>query len=104
MRKFTFILLTIATCWFAAYAARADELNLPAKTAAGAGFTVNTTGSGSATFFLIGPAGVLKRELSAGSPITITGDEARTAGRYVAILRSGGESTSKELIIMPAKP
>ena len=104
MRKFTFIVLTVAICWFAAYAARAAELSAPSKPAAGAGFTVNTSGSGSATFFLIGPATALKREVTLGQPVSITGDEARAAGRYVAILRVGGESSSKEVFVTPAKP
>jgi len=104
MRKFTFILLTVAMCWFAAYAAHAAELSVPARNIAGAGFSVNTSGTGSATFFLIGPATVLKREVNLGEPIAISGDEARTAGRYVAILLAGGESNSKEFVVTPAKP
>ena len=104
MRKLVFIVLTVAMCWFAAYAAHAAELSVGSKSVAGTGFTVNTSGDGTAIFFLLGPATVLKREVSLGKPITITGDEARAAGRYVAILVTGGETSEKELFVSPAKP
>jgi len=99
MRKLLLGVVMIAMCWFAAYAAHAAELQPPAHAVAGAGFDIKTSGSGSDTLILIGPASALKREVALGEPVSIAGDEARAAGRYLAILSSGGDSTSKEFFV-----
>src|SRR5579864_8010536 len=103
MRKFVLGLITIAMCWFAAYAARADELEVPSHAVAGAGFSINTSGSGRATLVLTGPATAIKREIRLGQPITIAGDESRAAGRYTAIIAGGGDAGAKDFFVAPAK-
>lgn len=104
MRKFLLGLFTLAMCWFAAYAARAAELEAPSHAVAGEGFTINAIGTGSGTLILLGPATAFKREVKLGQPITITGDEARAAGRYTALLSDGSDFTSREFFVSPAKP
>src|SRR5579864_4313406 len=102
MRKLLLGVVMIAMCWFAAYAAHAAELEPPAHAVAGAGFDIKTSGSGNDTLILIGPATAFKREITLGQPASITGDEARAAGRYVAILASS-DSSGKEFFVGPGK-
>jgi len=100
MRKFGILVLTIAICWFAAYAAEAAELSGPSQVAANAGLNLlfSGGGSGDATFYLFGPSHVSKRTAKIGEPIAILPEEVRSAGRYVAVLRSGDGVASKATI------
>ena len=72
-------------CLLAGALAEAGELHPPAQVVAGSGFAISSTGSGNATFYLIGPSHVVKRPVQLGQEITIAPDEVKTAGRYVAI-------------------
>lgn len=101
MRRFFWLAAVIATCWLAADMARAAELQPPAAAVAGEPVTIPTSGSGSATLYLFGPAHVAKREVRLGEPIELRGEELRTAGRYTLILSSGGEAS---FFVSPAKP
>jgi hypothetical protein len=104
MNKLLYVILTIAICWFAAYVARAQELNTPAQIGAGQGFSVTTSGTGEATFYLIGPGGGSKRSVHLGEAVRVAPEEVRTAGRYVAALRTGDSTRSKVFFVTPAKP
>jgi len=61
------------------------QLSVVGSVQAGAGATLQASGSGSATLYLFGPSGASKREVQRGS-IAIPGDELQIAGRYTAIL------------------
>lgn len=104
MRKITFAALTIAICWFAAYAAQAAELNVADKVKAGSGFSITTNGSGEATLYLAGPANALKRKVRLGEPINIAPEELRSAGQYIVALRAEGGTTSKAFFVISAQP
>ncbi|HTC95350.1 MAG TPA: hypothetical protein VK699_18030 [Terriglobales bacterium] len=106
MRKICYILLTFAVCWFAAYVAHAQtrDLKIPDQVSAGKGFTIPTSGSGDATFYLVGPGGASKRAIHLGDEVKVAPEETRTAGRYIAVLRAGGENTSKTFFVTPDKP
>jgi hypothetical protein len=69
-------------CWAQA------GLRAPATVIAGNDASLATTGSGSATLFLVGPSSATKRTVQLGESQTISGDELRNAGRYLAILCS----------------
>lgn len=66
--------------------ARAAELRAPAVVEAGQAFSVPLQGSGSATFYLVGPDHVVKRTVKLGSDLQIQSSDVRAAGRYQAIL------------------
>ena len=68
--------------------AHGQELRAPAEVNAGTGFSIASSGSGNATFYLIGPALVSKRKVSSGQEIAVQGEEVEQAGRYTAILCS----------------
>ncbi|HEY6972346.1 MAG TPA: hypothetical protein VJA94_24255 [Candidatus Angelobacter sp.] len=104
MRRFLLIAFLVLICWFAADSARAAELRVPQNAVAGQPLTIGTSGDGDATLFLIGPAEVIKRSIKLGSDVQIKGEELRTAGRWVAIVRQGGSPESQVFWVKPAPP
>ena len=89
-----FLLVSVAS--FAA------EIAVPQNAQAGAAFTISTTGSGDAMFYLIGPAARLKRKVSLGHPVTLNAGEVRLAGRYLAILKTAGGTVAQSFFVRPA--
>jgi len=104
LRRLADMAIILAMCWFAAYAARAAELKVPQQVVAGQGFSIATSGSGSETFYLIGPAHVAKRDVKIGEPIVIAGEEVRAAGRYVALLGKGEGAARAVFYVAADKP
>ena len=104
MRRLISIALVIAMCWFAHYVAHAAEVTAPKKLVAGEAAALQTSGSGQATFYLIGPAGAISREIQLGQPIRLEPEEVRAAGRYIAVVRSGGTTSSSVFYVSAAKP
>ena len=94
----------LAVCLMLALPAAAQELQLPATVNAGSSFTIPTSGSGSATFYLVGPSYTAKRQVQLGQEIQVRPPEVGSAGRYLAILRSGGASQSGSFYVRAAKP
>jgi hypothetical protein len=95
-------LLTLAFMLFAALGAMAAEIHAPAQVTAGNAITIQTSGSGDATFYLIGPFGATKSKVQAGSNIPIDSDQVEHAGRYVAILCASDGCTSTNFFVNPA--
>lgn len=62
------------------------ELTAPADVVAGTAISIPASGSGDATFYLIGPARLLKQKLKLGNPIQLNAEDVSVAGRYVATL------------------
>jgi hypothetical protein len=100
MRKLVYIGLVIALCWFAADSARAAELHLPQNIVAGQPLSIGTGGSG--TLYLVGPGQVIKKDFKSGN-VEIKGEELRSAGRWIAIIR-GDSSQSQVFWVKPGKP
>jgi hypothetical protein len=101
MRKVIYIGLVIALCWFAADCARAAELHLPQNAAAGQPLSIGTGGNG--TLYLVGPGQVIKKEFKSGGNVEIKGEELRSAGRWIAIVR-GDSNQSQVFWVKPGKP
>ena len=80
------LLLTVVFMFFAALSVAASEIHVPAQVTAGTAITITTSGSGEASFYLIGPASANKAKVQAGSNIPVDSDQLEHAGRYVAIL------------------
>jgi len=79
------VIVLLLVCCFA-IATRAAELNVPASVAAGSGLSIPTSGSGSATLYVVGPGTAIKRKVELGQPIQLTADDLKNAGRYVIAL------------------
>jgi len=71
-----------------------DEIHAPAQVVAGTSFSIASSGSGKATFYLIGPYSVRKRIVKTGGGIAVDGSEVEHAGRYSAVLCSDQCSTA----------
>lgn len=86
----------------ASVSAGAQQLRAPAQVTAGTDFSVSTNGSGDGTFYLIGPAHALKRDVKLGNEVQILGDEIERAGRYTAIACAGSQCDSATVNVQPA--
>lgn len=104
MRNPRFLVLMSLSCLLASASARAGELRLPGSAVAGQRLTIATSGDGEATVYLVGPSQVLKRQIRLGAEIQIKAEELRSAGRWVAILREGGNSSSQVFFVRPGRP
>jgi hypothetical protein len=96
------ILLTLAFVSLAVSALIASEIHPPAQVTAGNSIAIPTSGSGDATFYLIGPARASKSKVQAGSNIAVDSDQIEHAGRYVAILCASDGCTSANFFVNPA--
>jgi hypothetical protein len=67
----------------------AQELTVPALVTAGEETTISTTGSGAATFYLLGPGVSRKNEVTLGQEIHLQAQDLKNAGDYLALLCSG---------------
>jgi hypothetical protein len=80
-----------------------QELRVPAAALAGAEAAIATTGSGKATFYLLGPGVSLKSDVNLGEEIRLPAQQLRNAGNYLAIL-CAGTCQSANFYVQPAKP
>src|ERR1700722_4474828 len=77
--------LTVASL---ALGGSAQEIRVPSSAVAGDEITLPTTGSGKATFYLVGPGISRKSDVNLGEEVRVTGQDLRNAGNYLAILCS----------------
>lgn len=87
-----------------AAAAQAAEIHPPQQVTAGTSITIPTSGSGDATFYLIGPDVASKKKVQAGSDIPVESDFLQLAGRYVAVLCASDGCASSNFFVVPAAP
>jgi len=82
---------------------RAQDVQVPAAATAGDEAEISTTGSGKASFYLIGPGVSRKSEVNLGESIHLQAQDTRTAGNYLAIVCS---STCRSAVfyVSAAKP
>ncbi len=72
--------------------AQSGGLQLPNAVEAGSAFTIQTSGSGQAVLYIVGPAQVLRRDVQLGETTSFAAGELHNAGHYVVVL-VGGSST-----------
>lgn len=96
-------LLAALVCLVAASLAQDENLRVPSAALSGQATSIATGGSGSATFYLVGPAVALRRDVQLGQDIQLSGNDIQTAGRYVAIVCSSSCS-SAAFFVRAGKP
>jgi hypothetical protein len=102
MRALGCIFLLLGSAFAAISHAEAPiALHLPANVTAGVAITIPSSGSGSATFYLIGPGHVAKRNFQAGEGIQISSADIATAGTYQAIICNGDDCASTSFYVAP---
>ncbi len=100
MRMLRFVALAgVLGCMAASGRVQAQEIRVPQNGVAGRAVTVGTSGEGEGTLYLVGPAQVIQRQVRLGNDVQIAGDELRSAGRWIAILRAGGKSSSQAFFV-----
>ena len=82
----TFALAAWLALWAAMLAAQSAPLAMPGSVTAGSAFSISTSGSGQAVFYLVGPEQALRRDLQLGDTISIAAGELHNAGHYTALL------------------
>jgi hypothetical protein len=83
--------------------AQAADLTVPRQVAAGNDLAINTSGSGEATLIVVGPGHASKQSIRLGQTFTLKGEELQNAGRYVATLK-GGDNSSAVFYVTAAAP
>ncbi len=83
MRAARYICMAGVLC--AATFGAGQELRVPASVTAGEETAISTTGSGKATFYLLGPGVSNKSEVSLGEDIHLRSQDLRNVGQYLAI-------------------
>jgi hypothetical protein len=81
-------LLTICAAMCLAAICAAQDLRAPASAIAGEDATISTTGSGKATFYLLGPGVSHKSDISLGNEVHLQAQDLQNAGEYFAVLCS----------------
>lgn len=103
IRRIVLALFVLAMCWFAEDAAAAAEIKAPPAPVAGNEISLATSGSGSATFYLVGPTTRIKRSVRLGEPVRLQPEEVSESGRYTAILDGDG-GAAVSFYVAPGKP
>lgn len=101
--RYLLSLVFAAVCLAAVLQAQDDTLRGPSDAVAGTAAKITTTGSGSATFYLVGPSSTVKRDVQLGQEISLSPKEVQSAGRYVAVVCSGS-CASAAFFVAPSKP
>ena len=91
IRFHSYFALILALAMFSTVAFAAD-LRVPATVAAGSGLSVPTSGSGSATLYLVGPGTAVKRQVQLGQDVQLSSGELQNAGHYTVVI--GDDSAS----------
>ena len=84
--------------------AKAADLQPPAQVTAGSSFSIPSSGSGDATFYLVGPRRVVKRQIKLGQEIAVDGDDVQSAGRYLAIACASHNCSSAAFYVVAGEP
>ncbi len=91
MRSYPYFVLIVVLAMFTTVANAAD-LRLPAIVSAGSGLSISTSGTGSATLYLVGPGTAVKRQVQLGQDVQLSSDELQNAGHYTVVI--GEDSAS----------
>ena len=82
--------------------AQTGDLNLPKNVEAGNAFSIQTTGSGKAVLYIVGPAQVLRRDVQLGKATWFAPKEIHNAGHYLAVLVGGSSTESGAFDVIAA--
>lgn len=102
--RFRLVLLLIALAVATMQSAFAEGLrmSLPKFVEAGKAFSIQSTGSGKAALYIIGPGQVLKRDVQLGEPTFFPAGSLYNAGHYLAILVAHSSTESNSFDVLPA--
>jgi hypothetical protein len=87
--RFTFLLCGLVLAAMRLALAQVGGLRLPTTIEAGSAFSIPSTGSGKAVFYVVGPGQVLRRNVQLGETTFFASGELHNAGHYLAVLVGG---------------
>ncbi len=99
--RFARALLTSCLCVSAAVSLFAQGLNVPKSIEAGSAFSVQSSGSGPGTLYIVGPDQVIKRDVQLGATVEFAPGALYNAGHYLVFV-TGGAGESGTLDVLPA--
>jgi hypothetical protein len=82
--------------------AQSPSISVPKTVEAGSAFSVQSTGSGKATLYIIGPEQVLKRDVQLGETTYFPAGSLYNAGRYLAVLAGESATQNDSFDVVPA--
>jgi hypothetical protein len=82
--------------------AQDEGLQIPKSIAAGDGFSVQTTGGGKATLYIVGPNQVVERDIERGGTTSFVPGTLRNAGHYLVILKADDSVAKSEFDVVAA--
>jgi hypothetical protein len=91
-RRFTFFLGGLVLAATPLAFAQSGSLRLPKTVEAGSAFSIQSTGSGKAVLYIVGPGQVLRRSVQLGEPASFASGDLHNAGHYLAVLVSGSST------------
>ena len=77
-------------------------MSLPNTVEAGTAFSIQSTGSGKATLYIIGTGQVLKRDVQLGETVSFPAGSLYNAGRYLAVLAQESSTQNGSFDVVPA--
>jgi len=81
-----------------------SALRFPEKVEAGMAFSVPTTGSGSATVYVVGPGDVVRRKVQLGETLTFGPDDLHNAGHYVVFVDGSSTQNTQFDVVASHQP
>jgi hypothetical protein len=91
-RRFTFFLGGLLLAAMPLALAQSGSLRLPKTVEAGSAFSLQSSGSGKAVLYIVGPGQVLRRSVQLGEPASFAPGDLHNAGHYLAVLVSGSST------------
>jgi hypothetical protein len=82
--------------------AQGRSMSAPKSIQAGDAFTVQTSGSGKAALFIVGPDQVLRRDVQLGEAASFAAGSLYNAGHYFLVLKSESSTDSVSFDVAPA--
>jgi hypothetical protein len=82
--------------------AQIASLHLPKSVEAGDAFSIQSTGSGKAILYIVGPGQVLRRDVQLGETISFAPNGIHNAGHYLAVLVGGSSTESGAFDVIAA--
>lgn len=79
-----------------------NTLTLPETIEAGSAFSIQTSGTGKGTLYIVGPEQALKRDVQVGETTDFPAGTLFSAGQYLAILVTGSSTDQKPANVVPA--
>lgn len=82
--------------------AQDSRMSLPKTVGAGSAFSIQSTGSGKAVLYIVGPGQVLKRDVQLGEAAYFPSGSLYNAGHYLTILVAGSSTDHGWFDVVPA--